>query len=358
MAVVLSLLLAASVSFSHVVCAALRPPVDGVIVRGFAPVGRFGGHWGVDFKADPGTPVTAAGGGVVTFAGSVAGRLSVTIAHGGGLRTSYSYLDTRSSWLEVIRSSPVRSSACPGCHTASRRCTSRCASATSTGIRRIGCTAPPCPHPRSGWRRCSGGRFILGFVRRGILGGTFDPPHIAHLFAGEAAYRDLRLDVVTYLPAGAPWQKADRDLSDAEDRLEMTRLAVEGVPYFEVDDREIVRDGWTYTVDTLGEFPDDELVLIVGSDAAVGIPTWHRPEDVMSMADIAVAPRPGAGYEDVAEALGEGFHWLTGPELDLSATMLRDRLVNGHSVRFLVPDAVRRYIEEVGLYTADGAPSA
>ncbi len=195
-------------------------------------------------------------------------------------------------------------------------------------------------------------------MRRGILGGTFDPPHLAHLFAGEAAYRDLRLDVVTFIPAGAPWQKADRDLSDAEDRLEMTRLAIEGVPYFEVDDREVRRDGWTYTADTLAEFPDDELVLVVGSDAAVGIPTWHRPDAVMGMADIAVAPRPGFGYEAVAEALGEGFHWLSGPELDLSATMLRGRLAAGHSVRFLVPEAVRRYIEAEGMYRAGGVSSA
>ena len=180
---------------------------------------------------------------------------------------------------------------------------------------------------------------------------------MAHLFAGEAAFRDLRLDVVTFVPAGAPWQKADRGLSSAGDRLAMIRLAVEGIPYFEVDDREVRRDGWTYTVDTLAEFPDDELVLIVGSDAAAGIPTWHRPEEVLAMADVAVVPRPGTGYGEVAEAIGGGFHWLEGPELDLSATMLRHRIEVGRSVRFLVPEAVADYIVERGLYTGGEAAS-
>ncbi len=187
-------------------------------------------------------------------------------------------------------------------------------------------------------------------MRRGILGGTFDPPHLAHLFAGETAYRELGLDLVTFLPAGSPWQKEGSTVSAAKHRWEMTRLAVDGVAYFEADDREVTREGWTYTVDTLSEFPDDELILILGSDAAAGIVTWHRPDDILKMAEVAVVPRPGAPRRDVESSLLEGFHWLAGPELAISGTMLRHRVAAGSSVRFLVPEPVADYIHDHGLY--------
>jgi nicotinate-nucleotide adenylyltransferase len=195
-------------------------------------------------------------------------------------------------------------------------------------------------------------------VRRGILGGTFDPPHVAHLFAAESAYRELGLDVVTFVPAGAPWQKSGRVVADAEDRLEMTRLVVGSVAYFEVDDREVTRDGWTYTVDTLAEFPNDDLVLILGSDAAAGLPSWHRPDEVVQMAELAVVPRPGTPIEAVDMAIPGGFHWLAGPELDVSGTMLRTRVGAGRSIRFLVPDAVADYIEDRRLYRNGDDPAS
>ena len=179
---------------------------------------------------------------------------------------------------------------------------------------------------------------------------------MAHLFAGEVAYRDLDLDIVTFLPAGMPWQKADRSISTAGHRWEMTRLAVDDVSYFEADDREVLREGWTYTVDTLAEFGDDDLVLILGADAAARIPTWRRPDEVLKLATVAVVPRPGTTESAVVEALPGGFHWLGGPELDISGTMLRSRLAEGRSVRFLVPDAVAAYIDEHGLYAPEGDP--
>jgi nicotinate-nucleotide adenylyltransferase len=189
-------------------------------------------------------------------------------------------------------------------------------------------------------------------VRRGILGGTFDPPHVAHLFAGEVAHQRLGLDVITFVPAGAPWQKAERNISASEHRWALTQLAVAGVPYFEADDREVTRDGWTYTVDTLREYPDDDLFLIVGSDAAAGIPTWHRPDDLLELAQLAVVPRPGTDRSAVEAALPGGFHWLGGPELDLSSTTLRNRVAAGDTIRFLVPELVAAYIEDHGLYTS------
>lgn len=193
---------------------------------------------------------------------------------------------------------------------------------------------------------------MLRFVRRGILGGTFDPLHLVHLFAGEAAYRDLDLDVVTFIPAGAPWQKAGRRITSPDDRWRMTILAIEGIPYFEADDREIKRDGWTYTVDTLREFPDNEdLYLILGADAARGLPTWHASDEILDRVTVAVVPRPGVEPSAVDEALRGGtVVWLDTPDVRLSGTMLRRRARAGRSIRFLVPDRVWQYVEANQIY--------
>jgi nicotinate-nucleotide adenylyltransferase len=187
-------------------------------------------------------------------------------------------------------------------------------------------------------------------VRRGILGGTFDPPHLAHLVAAEAAYHDLGLDLVSFVPAGAPWQKADRVVTAAAHRREMSLLAVGGIGYLEADDREVRRDGWTYTIDTLDSFPErDELVLILGADAAAGLQTWHRAADVLTRAEIAVMPRPGVEREAVEEAAGR-VRWLETPLLPLSGTLLRRMCHEGRSIRFLVREPVYAYIVEHGLY--------
>ncbi len=193
---------------------------------------------------------------------------------------------------------------------------------------------------------------MLPEVQRGILGGTFDPPHIAHLFAGEAAYRALGVDEVRFIPAGRPWQKARSYVSDADHRWAMTQLAVAGVDYFIADDREVRRDGWTYTVDTLAGFPAaDRLTLVVGADTARGFPSWHRADAVKGMARIAIVPRPGVMRDEVDAALaGADVVWLDTPELDISGTGLREWARRGASLRFLVPDPVWRYIDEHGLY--------
>ena len=160
----------------------------------------------------------------------------------------------------------------------------------------------------------------------------------------------MSLDVVTFLPAGAPWQKAGTGVSAGEHRWEMIRRAVAGVECFEADDREVRRDGWTYTADTLRTFPaDEELVLVLGADAAAGMKSWHRWEEILERAAVAVMPRPGVDPADVAAAVG-GYTELDAPLLAVSGTALRARRRAGRSLRFLVPDAVCAYIEEHGLY--------
>ncbi|HDH03586.1 MAG TPA: nicotinate (nicotinamide) nucleotide adenylyltransferase [Actinobacteria bacterium] len=188
-------------------------------------------------------------------------------------------------------------------------------------------------------------------MRRGIVGGTFDPPHLAHLVVGETAYRQMGLDVVTFIPAGAPWQKLARSVSDADDRWNMTLCAVDGVDYFVADDREVRRDGWSYTIDTLEELPGDDLVLILGADAASRLATWERAKDVLEAATIAVVPRPGTEKRLVEDSLSDAdLVWLDAPLLDISGSELRRRARAGASVRFLVREAVWRYIEEHRIY--------
>jgi nicotinate-nucleotide adenylyltransferase len=187
-------------------------------------------------------------------------------------------------------------------------------------------------------------------VRIGILGGTFDPPHVAHLVGAEAAYRELALDAVLLMPAGSPWQKAERDVSAASHRWEMTRLATAMVDYLVADDREVRRSGWTYTVDTLDGFDQsDDVVLILGADAARGLPTWHRAADVIDRTEIAVIPRPGVNRSDLESVL-DHYHWLEVPELPVSGTMLRQRVRDGHSIRFLVTEPVHDYLAAHRLY--------
>ena len=230
----------------------------------------------------------------------------------------------------------------------------RSASAASTSTRNLGSFAFGPPRPGWRWRHAVRRRPILRDVQRGILGGTFDPPHLAHLFAGEAAYRDLNLDVVTFIPAGAPWQKAGQYVTGSEDRWQMVQLAVAAADYFEADDREVRRDGWTYTADTLASFdPDDEITLVLGADAARGIKSWQRSEDILERVRVAVIPRPQVDRNDVDLVLhGHRYEWLDTPELVLSGTILRERAATGRSLRFLVPDSVWEYIQEHGLYGA------
>ncbi|NND13153.1 MAG: nicotinate (nicotinamide) nucleotide adenylyltransferase [Acidimicrobiia bacterium] len=186
-------------------------------------------------------------------------------------------------------------------------------------------------------------------MRRGLLGGTFDPFHMVHLIAGELAARQLDLDVVTFLPAGEPWQKADRNITPAAARWEMVTRSIGGVAYFEADDREIRREGPSYTIDTLEEFADDDVVLILGADAAAGLPTWHRSEEILERVSLAVLPRPGTTRADVADT-GARFDWLDAPEIPISSTMLRRRGADGLTIRFFVPDAAWHYCKEQGLY--------
>lgn len=189
---------------------------------------------------------------------------------------------------------------------------------------------------------------ILGAVRTGILGGTFDPIHVAHLHTAECALHQLGLDRVLIIPAGDPWQKSGRDVTAGKHRLEMCRLAIEGVDGLEVDLRELDRDGPTYTIETLGTFPpDEELFLILGSDSLGGIETWQSWEEVVGRVSIVEAPRPGT---PVGVGAPHGAIQLEMGLLEVSSTDIRRRIAKGKPYRYLVTAPVHGYIEVTNLY--------
>lgn len=188
--------------------------------------------------------------------------------------------------------------------------------------------------------------------RIGVFGGTFDPPHIAHLVVMIDARDALDLDVVLMVVAGEPWQKTGaRRVTDAEVRLEMAGLAIEGVRGLELCDLEVRRPGPSYTIDTLRELHalhgPAELFLILGADAAGGLHTWESAEGLEDLCRIVVVDRPG-----ILTEVPEGFtvERIDVPRLDLSSTELRGRAAAGRSLRFLLPDAVRSFVEGRELY--------
>jgi nicotinate-nucleotide adenylyltransferase len=208
----------------------------------------------------------------------------------------------------------------------------------------------------------------------GVLGGTFDPIHVAHLALAQEAAESLGLERVLFVPAGNPPHKPGVAITPGADRLAMVRLAIAGNDRFDVSRMELERDGPSYTADTLEALAASrrlpvavgggsgvppaagELTLILSADAFLGLASWHEPRRVLELARLAVAPRDGypeAGPEFLARHfpdLADRAVFLDGPRIRLSASVLRDRAAAGRSLRYLVPDAVAAYIGDHDLY--------
>lgn len=192
-------------------------------------------------------------------------------------------------------------------------------------------------------------------MRRAVLGGTFDPPHLAHLVLAEAAFSHLGVSSVEFIPTRNPWWKSSPPPTAAHHRLEMTRRATDGVSHFKVNECEMRRDGPSYMADTLQTFPStDDIYLVLGADAALGIRSWMRWEQVVERVRLVVATRPGTRLSQVEQAVGHSPDWLEIPRLDISSEQVRRLCRTGRSIRFLVPEPVREYICEYGLYSRRG----
>ena len=196
--------------------------------------------------------------------------------------------------------------------------------------------------------------------RIGVLGGTFDPPHLGHLWLAALAADALDLHRVLFMPAAQPPHKGGRLISRATDRLLMTRLAIQSDPAFELSGLEMERPGPSYTIDSVTElkrlYADAELFLVMAADSLAQIDTWREPDRLLDEVEWAVGPRTGAELPD-RSALEERFgdraariHLLAGPSLEVSSSEIRRRVAAGHTIRYLVPRNVEELIIDRGLY--------
>jgi len=192
-------------------------------------------------------------------------------------------------------------------------------------------------------------------ARLGVFGGSFDPPHLAHVALAHAALHQLNLERLLVLPTGQAWYKT-RSLSPAAHRLSMTQAAFSELPEVSVDGRELSRPGPTYTVDTLrelrAEFPAMQLCLIMGADQSAALPTWREWQAICQLAIICIADREGQHSVAIpSEVLEQArIEHLLMPRMPLSATDIRSRVAAGLGIAHLVPQGVARYIENNHLY--------
>ena len=215
----------------------------------------------------------------------------------------------------------------------------------------------------------AGARSAHGYARAlGILGGTFDPIHLGHLALAHEARRALDVERVLFVPNADPPHK-DATVTAPEHRAAMVRLALEGEPAFELSPLELERPGPSYAVDTVAAVAERSLGegrpepwFVLSDEAFADLPTWREPRRILELARVAVAPRPGTPRVDRAwtaqhfPGLESRITFLDGPQVDIAATEIRERVGQGQSIEGLVPDAGARYIAAHGLYR--GSPPA
>ena len=194
----------------------------------------------------------------------------------------------------------------------------------------------------------------------GIMGGTFNPIHMAHLILAESAYEQLQLDKILIMPSKKPPHKLHDPIASDHHRIEMVKLAIKGNPHFELSTMELEREGITYTADTLQqltkEYPENEYYFILGLDSLQQIEKWKTPDIIFHLAHIVAAGRyhfPKERIEGQVHRLEEIYHGkihlLEIPNMDLSSEMLREHVKMGKSIRYYVPSSVEEYIREHGL---------
>jgi len=198
-------------------------------------------------------------------------------------------------------------------------------------------------------------------MKIGVFGGTFDPVHLGHLIAAQEAHSLLSLETVLFVPSREPWRKSGKDITSAEHRLAMLRLATGGNPAFEVSMVDLEREGPSYTVDTLADLmnyygPEEELYFIMGWDALFDLPNWKEPDRLIKMCHLVSFHRPDYLSRDLA-SLEESVPGITArtmalemPQIGISASLVRERVAEGLPIKYLVPREVEAYILATGLY--------
>jgi len=198
-------------------------------------------------------------------------------------------------------------------------------------------------------------------MKIGVMGGTFDPVHLAHIAVAEQAREDLKLDEVLFVPAGQPYFKDLNRITPVEDRLRMVELAIDGKKYFRISPVEIERIGHSYTVDTLEylkleKYPLDELFLILGWDSLLNLHLWKKPKKLLGLCTIVAAPRPEYPRPNLKDleknlpGISARAVVMDKPLMDISSTDIRDRVKQGLPIDNMVHPKVAAYIREKGLY--------
>jgi len=201
-------------------------------------------------------------------------------------------------------------------------------------------------------------------MRVGILGGTFDPVHWGHLLIAEVAREALGLTQVLFVPAGDPPHKQQLKKSRAGQRRRMVELAIADNPAFALNSIDLDRPGPHYTIDMIQlirsqyHLAADDCFFIIGSDSLHDLPTWHRPDKLVTLCRLAIACRPGyqpdvAALEKTIPGLAGRLDWVETPLFDVSSTLIRAKVAQGRTIRYHVPDQVARYIDEHQLYRAE-----
>ena len=197
--------------------------------------------------------------------------------------------------------------------------------------------------------------------RIGIMGGTFNPVHVGHLLLAENAYSMFSLDEILFIPSGCPYMKDPNEILDGATRLRMTELSIRDNPHFFLSSMEIDRGGYTYTCQTLEQLekenPDCDYFFIMGADSLFQMEEWREPEVIFQKAVILAAVREGRGTRDLeekAKQLTERFrariHLVPAGNIAISSSDIRRRIQEGRSIRYMVHEKVREYIEDNQLY--------
>lgn len=189
-----------------------------------------------------------------------------------------------------------------------------------------------------------------------LFGGTFDPPHIGHLIIAEFILTDLDVDKIYFIPSSIPPHKQPSSYSPVSSRVEMLQISIKGTPAFQISDIELNRPGMSYSVDTIEQIKSkmnlskEELYFLIGSDSLVEFQTWKNPEEILSLAQVIVAPRPSFSKDMVKPEFLEQVQFLNTPQIDISSSMIRERVRKKKSIRYLVLIKVEEYIKKNKLY--------
>ena len=189
-----------------------------------------------------------------------------------------------------------------------------------------------------------------------LFGGTFDPPHIGHLIIAESILSDLDIDKIIFIPSSIPPHKPLHSYSSASLRVEMLQISIKGTHAFQISDIELNRPGASYSVDTIKQIKSqmslskEELYFVIGSDSLVEFQTWKNSHEILSLAQVIIAPRPSFTKDMVKPEFLEQVQFLDTPQIDISSSMIRERVREKKSIRYYVIPEVLEYIQEKRLY--------